>query len=75
LVAASVFQSVSVANYQRIIATRYSVLNEGRQIFPSKYLQFLPSEQELMLEVERKRRMIESASQETGRHDDEVDAR
>jgi predicted nuclease of restriction endonuclease-like (RecB) superfamily len=53
---------------------RYSVLNEGRQIFASKYLQFLPSEQELMLEVERKRRMIESAIQETGERDDEVDA-
>ena len=53
---------------------RYSVLNEGRQIFASKYLQFLPSEQELMQEVERKRRLIESAIQETGERDDEVDA-
>jgi hypothetical protein len=69
LVAASVFQSVSAANYQRIIATRNSVLNEGRQIFPSKDLQFLPSEQELTLEVERKGRLIEScfASAKTGR--------
>ncbi|MFM7074101.1 MAG: YhcG family protein [Planctomycetota bacterium] len=53
---------------------RYSVLNEGRQIFASKYLQFLPSEQELMLEVERERRAIESTIRETGERDDEVDA-
>jgi hypothetical protein len=65
-----VFHSVSAANYQRIIATRYSVLNQGRQIFPSKYLQFLPSEQELMLEVEQERRLIESAIQETGERGD-----
>lgn len=39
---------------------RYSVLNEGKQIFASKYLQFLPSEQELKLEIQRERNLIES---------------
>ncbi len=43
---------------------KYSVLNEGRQIFASKYLQFLPSEQELMLEIEKERRLIEAAVEE-----------
>lgn len=44
---------------------KYSVLNEGRQIFASKYLQFLPSEQELMLEIERERKLIETTIEET----------
>lgn len=43
---------------------KYSVLSEGRQIFASKYLQFLPSEQELTLEIERERKMIEAATKE-----------
>lgn len=38
---------------------KYSVLSEGRQIFASKYLQFLPSEQELKLEIEKERRLLE----------------
>jgi len=40
---------------------KYSVLSEGRQIFASKYLQFLPSEQELSLEIEKERKLIEVA--------------
>jgi predicted nuclease of restriction endonuclease-like (RecB) superfamily len=43
---------------------KYSVLNESRQIFASKYLQFLPSEQELMLEIARERKLIEAAPAE-----------
>ncbi len=43
---------------------KYSVLNEGRQIFASRYLQFLPSEKELMLEIERERKLIEAAMEE-----------
>lgn len=39
---------------------KYSVLSEGRQIFASKYLQFLPSEQELMREIEKERKVIEA---------------
>ncbi len=41
---------------------KYSVLNENRQIFASKYLPFLPTEQQLRLELENQRRLIESAS-------------
>lgn len=40
---------------------KYSVLSEGRQIFASKYLQFLPSEEELRIEIEKERRLIEAA--------------
>ncbi len=43
---------------------KYSVLSEGRQIFASKYLQVLPSEQELQLEMEKERRLIETALME-----------
>ena len=43
---------------------KYSVLSEGRQIFASKYLQFLPSEEELRLAVEKERRLIEAALEE-----------
>jgi len=51
---------------------KYSVLSEGRQIFASKYLQFLPSEQELMLEIERERKLIEAAIEEAS--EEEQDA-
>jgi predicted nuclease of restriction endonuclease-like (RecB) superfamily len=43
---------------------KYSVLSEGRRIFASKYLQFLPSEQELSREIAKERRLIESAMRE-----------
>lgn len=40
---------------------KYSVLSEGRRIFASKYLQFLPSEDELSLEIAKEHRLIEAA--------------
>jgi len=40
---------------------KYSVLAEGRQIFAAKYVKFLPTEAELRRELERERRLIESA--------------
>jgi predicted nuclease of restriction endonuclease-like (RecB) superfamily len=40
---------------------KYSVLSEGKQIFASKYLKFLPTEEELMLELEKERTLIETA--------------
>lgn len=39
---------------------KYSVLSEGEKIFAAKYLQFLPTEQELKLEMERERRLLEA---------------
>jgi predicted nuclease of restriction endonuclease-like (RecB) superfamily len=43
---------------------KYSVLSEGHQIFASKYLQFLPTEDELRLEIQKERRQIEAALEE-----------
>ena len=40
---------------------KYSILNENRQIFASKYLPNLPTEEQLRLEIEKERRLIESA--------------
>lgn len=40
---------------------KYSILNESRQIFASKYLPHLPTEEQLRLEIERERHLIESA--------------
>ncbi len=42
---------------------RYSVLSESKQIFASKYLKFLPSEEELRLEIEKERKLIEAVSE------------
>jgi YhcG PDDEXK nuclease domain len=39
---------------------RYSVLKESKQIFASKYLKFLPSEEELRKETEKGRKLIEA---------------
>jgi len=40
---------------------RYSVLNDRKQIFASKYMLCLPTEEQLRLEVEKERRLIEEA--------------
>lgn len=40
---------------------RYSILKNSRQLFASKYMLYLPTEEELQLEIERERRLIESA--------------
>jgi len=39
---------------------KYSVLNEGSQIFAAKYVKILPTEQELTREIERERRLIDA---------------
>jgi predicted nuclease of restriction endonuclease-like (RecB) superfamily len=43
---------------------KYSFLNENRQIFASKYLPNLPSEEQLQREIQRERRLIELALEE-----------
>jgi predicted nuclease of restriction endonuclease-like (RecB) superfamily len=45
---------------------RYSVLNDNRQLFASKYMLYLPTEEELQRELERERRLIESRNAEEG---------
>jgi hypothetical protein len=38
---------------------KYSVLNENKQLFASKYMLYLPSEEELAMELEKEARLIE----------------
>ena len=38
---------------------KYSLLNDSNQIFASKYMLYLPTEQELKKEIERQRVQIE----------------
>ena len=38
---------------------KYSLLSESKQIFASKYMTYLPTEQELQAEIERERQQIE----------------
>jgi predicted nuclease of restriction endonuclease-like (RecB) superfamily len=40
---------------------KYSVLSECQQIFAAKYLQYLPTEEELQRELQRERRLIEAS--------------
>ncbi|HTG34985.1 MAG TPA: PDDEXK nuclease domain-containing protein [Thermoanaerobaculia bacterium] len=44
---------------------KYSVLSEARQIFAAKYVKVLPTERELMREIQRERRLVDA------RHADE----
>ena len=50
---------------------QYSVLNESKQLFASKYMLYLPTEEELRRELERERRLIEEAQSE-GEGSDQV---
>jgi predicted nuclease of restriction endonuclease-like (RecB) superfamily len=43
---------------------KYSILNENRQIFASKYLPNLPTEEQLRREIEKERHLIESTLEE-----------
>jgi predicted nuclease of restriction endonuclease-like (RecB) superfamily len=43
---------------------RYSVLNDRKQIFASKYMLCLPTEEQLRLEVEKERRLIEATRED-----------
>lgn len=47
---------------------KYSVLSEGRQLFASQYLQYLPTEEELQLELQRERRQIERVMEERAKY-------
>ncbi len=47
------------AEHDEVVA-RYSVLNESQQLFASKYMLYLPSEEELRAEIARERQLIAS---------------
>jgi len=42
------------------VVAKYSVLSDRKQIFASKYMLYLPTEQELAIELERERKLIEA---------------
>jgi predicted nuclease of restriction endonuclease-like (RecB) superfamily len=46
---------------------KYSVLNENKQLFATKYLPYLPSEEELATEIEREKELIRLQMDEEGR--------
>ncbi len=50
---------------------KYSILNESRQIFASEYLKYLPTEEQLQIEIERERKLIEAAMAEREEERDE----
>jgi hypothetical protein len=37
---------------------KYSVLNQSKQLFATKYMPYLPTEAELIAEIEREKRML-----------------
>ncbi len=43
---------------------KYSVLNESKQIFASKYMLYLPTEEELKFEIEKERHLVEKILKE-----------
>ena len=45
---------------------KYSVLSEGKQIFAAKYLAYLPTEEDLQLELLRERRLIDARRKTRG---------
>jgi hypothetical protein len=47
------------------------VLNQSQQIFASQYLQYLPSEEQLRIELEREHTLIEAAMAERAGDNDE----
>jgi hypothetical protein len=44
---------------------KYSVLKESKHLFAARYMAFLPTEEELQLELERERRLIEARNNGT----------
>jgi len=52
---------------------RYSVLNDSKQLFASKYMLYLPTEEELKRELERERRLIEERQQAGDQGDQDSD--
>lgn len=54
------------------VIAKYSVLNQSQQLFASKYMRYLPTEEELIREIEREKEFIRiQLEKETG-NDDEI---
>lgn len=48
------------------VIAKYSVLNQSQQLFASKYMQYLPTEDELAAEIEREKELIRLQLKEGG---------
>ena len=46
------------------VIVKYSILHENKQLFASKYLLYLPSEDELKKEIERERKLLDARESE-----------
>ncbi len=55
--------------YMNEAVARYSVLNESKQLFASKYKLYLPDENELKKELERERWLIEEQADRRSKSD------
>jgi predicted nuclease of restriction endonuclease-like (RecB) superfamily len=51
---------------------QYSVLNESKQLFASKYMLYLPTEEELQKELQRERQLIDEAPAVEGEANDQT---
>jgi hypothetical protein len=53
------------------VVARYSVLHESEQLFASKYMLYLPTEAELIAELEREQAtLLEQIKQKKGKSDE-----
>jgi hypothetical protein len=51
------------------VIAKYSVLNENKQLFASKYLPYLPTEEALAAEIERQRILIKLTEKNSAKKD------
>ena len=51
-------QSDAVAAFKDETVVKYSILNDNKQLFATKYMLFLPTEAELIAEIEREKLLI-----------------
>ena len=52
---------IILCNKKDATVVKYSVLNKSKRLFASKYMLYLPTEEELMMELDRDRLLIEEA--------------
>ena len=53
---------ISLCDSKDETIVKYSVIQESQQLFASKYQRILPTEEELIAEIEREKRLFEGQS-------------
>ncbi len=56
---------IVLCSKQNEAVVKYSMLNESKQLFASKYLLYLPKEEDLKREIERERKILEEKSNQS----------